>query len=390
MRSGINRRLAPVVVVVVAAAASAYGCGSTSESSSAGTSGASTAGASTTGAVGVDMAAAKELIQPFTGKPSPLPVDQPLPARLPSDTKIAFLQCGTPVCGIFADLYEPGAKAIGAPITSVKAAGNTPEALQGAMNTILETKPDGILLPGIEPGSISTQLTKATGQGIPLSADGIADAEKYGIGANTLGGPSQTLIGELLAGWVVTNKGDKANVALYVAPELSFTGPISTSFQAKMKELCASCTVRVVKVPAASIGTTAPNTVVSDLQSHPDSNVAVFVPQELETGLPAALRTAGLDITQVGFAPTPPNLADIQSGAVDAGLGLDLPVVAWTQLDAVARMILKAPLTDGEKSTIPVMQFLSADDLKGVDVAKGWSGYPDFVQRFSKFWNPGS
>ena len=55
--------------------------------------------------------------------------------------------------------------------------------------------------------------------------------------------------------------------------------------------------------------------------------------------MPAALRAAGITVKTNGFAPSPGNLQDIKTGGLDAGIGDDLPVVAFTGVDAQTSML---------------------------------------------------
>jgi ribose transport system substrate-binding protein len=253
------------------------------------------------------------------------------------------------------------------------------------MSSLIEKKPDGLIIPGIEPATISGQFEQAKSAGITMVANGIMNADRYGVQAQTLGRPAAELAGKLMAAWVVDRKGDDAQTVFYNTPELSFSAPIKDGFGATMKQLCPSCSVRYVDVPIATIGNTAPSHVASDLQSHPKSNVVVFASSEASTGLPAALKTAGLNVDSIGFAPGPANLQDIKDGKMTAGVAVDVATTIWTLADEMARLLQKAPLTAGEKTTIPVMQVVAAKDLD-YDVSKGWSGYPDFQQRFAKLW----
>ncbi len=66
-------------------------------------------------------------------------------------------------------------------------------------------------------------------------------------------------------------------------------------FLEKMSSFCPECPVRTVPIPLESLGNKSPNTIVSDLQAHPDTNAAVMVSAELLNGLPPALKAAGLD-----------------------------------------------------------------------------------------------
>ena len=54
------------------------------------------------------------------------------------------------------------------------------------------------------------------------------------------------------------------------------------------------------------------------------------------------------------------------------------------QFNLAARLIAKQQ-TPASNLTVD-MQFLTKDDLKGLDVSRGWTGYPDVEQRFAKLW----
>jgi ribose transport system substrate-binding protein len=378
MRHHGRRRLLSASLLAVIAVAG-VGCGSSS-----GTTGTSSTGAPST-AAGADVTAAKKMIEPYIGQPSAFPVDEPLPKPLPAGTRIGYLQCSTPACAIFGAALAGAAKTIGAQLDVVKT-GPSAEDLQAGMTSLLEKRPDGLVIPGIEPSSIAGQLEAAKKQGIPMVSNGISGAEKYGIGGQTLGSSASTLSGKLLAAWAIAQKGDDADVVFYNVPELSFSAQLKEGFADEMKRLCPDCPVRYVDLPVASIGTTAPTQVVSDLQAHPSSNVAAFGSSSASTGLPAALKTAGLAIDVIGFSPAPANLQDIKDGKLASGLGVDLGTLTWTLMDELARLITDEPLTAGEESTLPPLQILTAKDLEGQDVSAGWSGYADFPDRFAKLW----
>jgi ribose transport system substrate-binding protein len=141
-----------------------------------------------------------------------------------------------------------------------------------------------------------------------------------------------------------------------------------------------------VTIPVATLGNTAPQKIVSDLQAHPDTKVAVAANSEIFIGLPAALKTAGLsDITTVGTGGGPTNLEYVKDGQQTVDLALDLPVLSWTLVDAVSRPIVGEQVPAEEAKGLPPMQFLEQKDIT-FDPSHGWTGYPDFAQRFSKLW----
>lgn len=331
-----------------------------------------------------NVAAAKAAVDQYTKGPSPFPVDQPLPKPLPAGTRFSYLQTSPPLAAQLGALLSQGSQLIGAKFDVVNGGSSTEQA-QSGFSTILERKPTAILLPSIEPDQINQQLRQADSDKIPVVATGIMNTAKYGIDAGVLGDGLARLAGKLLADWVAVHEGQSADAALFVTPELSFSAFVQQAYTDEIAKVCPGCQTHVVKVPLASFANSAPSLETSDLQSHPKAKVAVFAANEAATGLPVALKTAGVNVDVVGFGPSPANLQDIEAGRQTAALGLDFPCLAWGMIDEAARLVEGAPLTEQEKLQAPPIQFLDRNNLKG-DVSKGWSGYPDYAKRFAGFW----
>jgi ribose transport system substrate-binding protein len=180
--------------------------------------------------------------------------------------------------------------------------------------------------------------------------------------------------------------GNKANVQFNWVPELSFSAVIRDGFVKELKSLCPDCKVHLLKIPVATLGNKAPQLIVSDLQANPDTNVVVGSNSEQLIGLPAALGTAGLKVGTLGGAASPVNLQYIKNGQQTADIALDLPVLSWSLLDAAVRGATGQPITGLEAKGLPPEQFLAKEDIT-FDPSKGWTGYPDFAQRFVKLWS---
>jgi len=75
-----------------------------------------------------DTAAAEAAIAPYVGQPSKFPVKTPLEKK-PTGKKIAYLDCGTPICALFGQLAEGPFQALGMSMTTVKA-GLKPDTVQ--------------------------------------------------------------------------------------------------------------------------------------------------------------------------------------------------------------------------------------------------------------------
>jgi ribose transport system substrate-binding protein len=192
-----------------------------------------------------------------------------------------------------------------------------------------------------------------------------------------------------MADYTVTNFPKAKKIAVYDVPELDFTRVVTQSYQDQMKKMCPACSLRVIHIPVATMGTTAPNRIVSDLQTNSGTDLAVFTIDEIENGLPAALQSAGIKVQTLGNSPSPTEYEYLKEGKETAALAVDLPVLAWTLLDQAARQMVGQPLTGDEAKGISPFQFLKSADVT-FDPSKGWTGYPDFAQRFAKLWGAGS
>ena len=169
-------------------------------------------------------------------------------------------------------------------------------------------------------------------------------------------------------------------------PELSFSAVIQDAFKAELSSLCPDCKVHELKIPVATLGNKAPQLIVSDLQANPDTNVVVGANSEQMIGLPAALKTAGLKVDTIGGAGSPVTLQYLKDGQQTADVALDLPVLTWSMIDAAVRGATGQQLGADQAKGLPPQQILMQKDIV-FDPKMGWTGYPDFADRFLKLWN---
>jgi ribose transport system substrate-binding protein len=370
------------VATLGATALAVSACGSSNSSSSGSASTVKSAGSSADA-----KAKAEAAIAPYIGHPSAFPVTTPLSTR-PTGKAVTYVDCGTPVCALFRTLVTPAAKTMGLKMSSVKAAGSA-ENINSAMEGVASSKPAGVILSSVNPIQWQGALGTLKSQKIPMTATGIVNGDKYGLTTDPnsvmFGATVTTLTGKLQADWTYNKLGDKANSVYYYAPELDFMTLEKDSYLKEMASLCPTCKTRAVTIPVASLGNTAPQTIVSDLQAHPETKAAVAANSEIFIGLPSALKTAGITITTVGTGGGPASLQYVKDGQQTVDLALDLPVLSWSLVDAVSRPIVGEKVPAELAKGLPPMQFLERGDIK-FDPSKGWTGYPDFAQRFSKLW----
>ena len=379
----LARRTVLAFIACLALALGLAACGSGDDSTS-GSGGAATAASGS--AQKVDTAAAEAAIKPYIGRPSAFPVTEKL-KEVKKGATIAFMDCGTPICGLFWQILQPAAKTMGVKLQRFKA-GSAANTVTQAYDSAVAAKPDAVIATATDVELWKNQLKKFQDAGIPVVTTGILGTQQYGIKAAQAAEDSSELGGKLLADYVAANFGADSKVGFYDIPELSFTRLTAEAFVNELKKVCSGCSTRVVHIPIATLGNTAPNRLVSDIQAHPDTNVMVFATDEIEAGFPAARQAAGLKVKTLGNTPSPTGLEYVKEGKTDAVLAVDLPVLTWVLLDQAARQMAGQDLSGDEAKGLPVLQFLTQKDIT-FDPSKGWTGYPDFPQRFAKLWGVG-
>jgi ribose transport system substrate-binding protein len=368
--------LVGITAIVTAAYASSSASGS--GSSSSGSSGANDS---------AKISAARAALAPYEGHPSAFPATELLAKRPAAGSRFIYLQCSTPVCAQIGQLLAAPAKALGVTLSVINS-GSSATSSQAAAAAALAQKPAVVLLPAVDPQLFGGALHQLDAAGIPVTGVGIIDGAPYGVEESAGGQASVERAGQLMADWVIAHESAAANVVFFGTPELSFSAPMQTAFADTLRQNCPSCKATYQQLSVATFGTTAPGDVVSYLQAHPSTDTVVFASMEAATGLAATLKDAGTHVTTLGFAPSPSNLQDIKDGGLTAGLGLDLPVQEWVQVDLAARLLAHQTIPASELNVD--LEFLTKDNVTSEDTTLGWTGYPDTAQRFAKLWFPAS
>jgi ribose transport system substrate-binding protein len=386
MKSTLIRVLLGVAsVATLAVALAACGGGSSDEPGS--TQSGSSQASATSSKEKQQQAAA--FVAPYIGKPSPFPVTEKL-AKTPKGARIAYMDCGAPICALLWQIMQPAAATMGVKLERVKA-GSAANTISAAFDSVVAKKPAAVIAMADPLPLWSRQLEQLKRAKVPVVVNGVAAAEakRYGVPTGLASSAeANELGGKLLANYVIAKMAPK-KVVFYDLAGVTLTKEVEDSFLATLKSGCPECSVRTASIPPQTLGSTAPNLVVSDLQSHPGTNVAVFSSGQILLGLPEALRTAGIKVKTLDYGPGPANLQAIKEGKETAGLAADYPVIAWAILDQAARAIAGQELTGPQAQGIGVNQFLTAKDIV-FDPSKGWTGYPDFPKRFATLWGTGS
>jgi ribose transport system substrate-binding protein len=338
------------------------------------------------------VAKAKLVLAPFENTVTAFPVTANL-TTVPKGDTIAVMDCGTSVCGLLYSLVDAAAVAAGLTVTHYLS-GPTAQETVTAWTAMLASLPSAVITLPASPISIEPYLLQLKTDKIPVVTSGIpwtaAQSTEYGIGAQQVGTRWATITGDLLAAYAVQTHGLKANILFENVPDISFGPAMTADFQREMKILCKTCKVTTINIPIETMGTTDTTQEVAALESHRSINVVASVSSETFYGLPDALSAAGItNVKLVGNAPAPENLADIQAGTEAGGMGFDAPVSAWTDVDAVMRLLEGQPVSKDEADGMGDAEWLNKSTLAPASVHQyttGWTGYPTFAAMFMKLW----
>lgn len=393
LQRALRWRYCGLAAVIVMFAVLLAACGSSSSSSTtseASTANGTAAAETETSGGEADLASAEAELAEYTGHPTAFPVDEPLSKPLEPGAKFVNLQCSTPICALLGEVAKGAVEAAGGSYTAINA-GVTASSSQVAAESALAMHPDVVIISAVQPQTFGNTLKELSAAGTKVVSISVAGETKpYGITFNFGGTPSMEANGKLLADWaVVKQEGKPSEIAFYGVPELSLSPIVEKAFETRVAELCPECSVRSTPIDITTLGKTAPQTVVSDLQAHPDTDVAVFLSAEATEGLPSAMKAAGIELPIIGLGPEPGSLQEIKEGEITAGLAIDLPVSIWTAVDAGIRLTNGEPLTKLEEEGSSPEQLLEQKDIT-FDPAKGWTGYPNFPVLFAKLWHPTS
>ncbi|MDK1346941.1 substrate-binding domain-containing protein [Streptomyces sp. 378] len=329
------------------------------------------------------LTAARAALAKYSERPTTISVTEPVGKAIPKGKKIDFILCGVQSCKDLADFFTEAAKELGWQVKQIATQG-TPESVQAAYEQALRDKPDAVVASGFPRAVYAKQLARLEAAGIPVIQSNADDVAGDGISLLKNGPKDVAVQGEMLASWVVSNSGAKADTVYFDLPAYTILKPVKDSFAAKYKEWCEGCALDNVDVPITAVGKDMPDRVVSYLRSHPKVTHVVFSLGLLNVGVPAALKTAGITgkriVVNVGDAQ---NYQYIQGGLTDGAMALNSHETAWLQADALARHFTGQPMAVDQKAALPNL-LVTKDNLPSAD-----GDFPiveDYRQQFKALW----
>ena len=375
------------LAAVIAAATSALTIAACSSSSSSGTSSSTAGGSSATaGATSAGMAAAAAYQQQFLNTPTSIGISTPLKTKPTPGKLLVGLDSGLGSAKVLAQYWAQAAADIGWKYKDL-ISGSTPSAQQAAMNSAIQLNPAGILTSGIPNSTIQAQLTLAAQKGIWVNSSADTSSPSGAMFDTSIAAPSQLAQwGKMVAAYVVTQSKGKAVIQDFQLTAFPILLDFDTAFVAAVHQWCSTCKVTTNAVPAASLGTSAlTSQVTSVVTRNPDTNWLIFDLGDLEIGVDAAVKAAGLTGLSIGgLTADTPNIAGLKSGAETVWTAYSLPIVAYRQVDSMARKFEGMPILSAALPT----QLITPQNVSSlvVDSAGNYVGVADYRTEFKQLW----
>jgi len=373
-RRGLGAAALAAALIAVA------GCGSSSsDSGSATASGEASTTAAAGGGSAVDQA--KAMVAQATKRPGAISVTTPVGKAIPTGKKLVFISCGAAACQTQGKIVAEAAAKLGWSSKTIATDGS-PQQIQNGFNTALRGGADGIILNATTRAAVATQLKAA--QAKKVAFVGCCSTEKVGPDYlyNT-GTPEQnTKIGTYLAAMIAGDSGGKADTLYVDIPAFTILASLGTSLQQEYAKYCPGCGFAKIAVPLPRLAD-ATNIIVSYLRSHPKVGyVALSVTDALGTGLPAALKAAGLTkVKIVGQGGDPTAFQAIAQDQILALVPFDYYNVDYQMVDALARHFAGAKVEQSR----PPLWLVTKDNLPS-DYTKIFPDVEDFQSQFMKVW----
>ncbi len=374
------------LTAVVAASSALMLAACSSSGSSAGSTTGGTATSQSTGSASDGVTKAKAYEQQFLEAPTSINLTTPLSKKPDSGKTVIGLDSGLGSAKVLAQYWQQAAQDLGWTYKDI-ISGSTPADQQKAFESALQQNPDGILTSGIPISTLKTQLADAASKKIWVNTSASTDSPSGAMFDTSIANPAQLdEWGKMVAAYVVSESNGKAEVLDFSLPVFPILEDFDKSFQASIKEWCpTNCKVTETPQQGADIGTKTPQSVVSAAQTHPNAKWLIFDLGDLATGVTPAIQAAGISGLHIGgLTADTPNLQNLKSKKEEVWTAYSLPIVAYRQIDSMARKFNGDPIV---AKSLPT-QLITQNTVGGLHVDKdgNYVGVTDYQAQFKALW----
>jgi ABC-type sugar transport system substrate-binding protein len=327
----------------------------------------------------------------FEQRPVSIGITQPVGKPIPKGKVIDFIQCGVPACAVEGDILESAARLLGWKLARINA-GTSPEQIANAYQQAASSKPDAVIGSGYPRVLFNSELQKLASMHIPVLEAFVADSPGNGLTAVVAGHQLNLIQGREVADYILANSTAKAmTIGAVVPPEFPNIVVEKQSMTATVRQQCPSCTVKVLSVPVTSIGSDLPSRVTSFLTANPGIHWLWDGYDDMVTGMPTALKGAGLSAIRIVTISMNGTVASYisQGDFVRTGIGTSFPEVYWREIDLLARYFTGQPYgVDLNDATLPYWT-ITKSSLPPNAGSPDFANVVNYREQFMKLWGLG-
>jgi Periplasmic binding protein domain len=379
--------MAAVTLICIAGLAAC----SSSPSSGAPKSSNTAAAESSGGASAAGVQAATAYIRQYLSAPTSISLTVPLKAKPPTGKTVYWVEDDNSDDIPTTDGIEAAAKALGWNVRVIQydptVAGQVTSTLQQAV----DANADYIATVGQPLSIIAGAVHSAAAKHIPVFdsySPNVPAGSTNDIYTEVAGLAQYNLIGTILGNYNASISQGKANEVFVNIPAYPALTVMADADQKAIEQRCpTTCQFNTLNLSLTELASTA-STIVGYLRAHPSTTYVQLSAGFEDTGLIAAIKSAGLSgITIDGAIPNAANLQAVKAGTEKAWVLLPHAISGWWLIDAMARFSEGMSEQPNITSLLPT-QIISADNLPNplpsdVDVP---TNYP---AQFMSLWHVG-
>lgn len=317
----------------------------------------------------------------------------PIEAPVPKGKTIDYMVSDAAVSVATEQQAVSAAKALGWTVKAIST-GATPATIAAAMATVAANPPDGVITTGNPSQYFQNSLDTLFKDKVPVVDGSVPTAGLGGfpIIANVAGTADYVQRGQYAADYIVAHSDGKANTVLFNVPDFPILNVYGASFVQQYKKLCPLCKVDSVSVALTAIGTTFASQAATYLLAHPKVNYALLAFGGMATGVPTAMKQAGVkNVFLLTDAGGPTNYQYIKSGQQLMDVSEAVGFYAWDMMDALARYFAQGNVSGGHYAYLP-REYISVSNLvnPASTISPAKSGGPEplsFQATFKKLWH---
>jgi len=376
-------RLAVMSIVLAGSIVAIAGCGG--DSGDSGGSSESSDGGSAKSA----FPKAAEANEEWEKRPTSIGLTTPIGKPVPTGKTIDFIQCGVPACKTEGEIFEAAASALGWKIKSVNA-GSTPEEIKAAYDQAIKDEPDAVLGSGYPRALFEPEIHQLDEMEIPLIEFFVNDEAGDGITA-VIGGPKSSEIqGQMMADYILAQSDDESmNIGAVITQGFETNIAAAEALKALVASECSGCSVKTLEAPVSSTGNDLPQRISGFFTSNPDIEWASIAYSDMVTGLPTALKGAGVENAKLTTVHVSPSVAPYMADGeyLQSSVGASYQEVYWRGIDLLARLFSGVSYKeDLDDATFPYWT-VTAETLPSS--TEEFANVVDFEAQYKKLWGVG-